>query len=99
MSLWITASGAPTAPPFPTGWSRMIWNEIPPVRAPILLCRVVASYSDVPVCKKINMSHTHTEQDPRHRHTHTTRTTPHTPKRTPPTNTSQRSKVARRRCE
>jgi len=42
--------------------------------------------------KKINRSHTHThtdrEQHPRHRHTrtHTTRTTPQTPKRTPPTN-------------
>jgi len=40
--------------------------------------------------KKINRSQTHThtdrEQYPRHRHTHTTRTTPQTPKRTPPTN-------------
>jgi len=57
-------------------------------------------------CKKINKSHTHThththtdrEHHPRHRHTHTARTTPHTPKRTPPTNTEQRSKVARREC-
>jgi len=47
-------------------------------------------------------THTHTdrEQHPRHRHTHThmTRTTFQIPKRTPLTNTLQRSKVARRRC-
>ena len=40
--------------------------------------------------KNINRSHTHAhtdrEQHPRHTHTHTTRTTPQTPKRTPPTN-------------
>ena len=48
-------------------------------------------------CKKINRSHTHThththtdgERHLRHRHTHTTRTTPQTPKRTPPTNTCE----------
>ena len=40
-------------------------------------------------CIQINRSHTQTEreQHPRYRHTHTTRTTPQTPKRTPPTNT------------
>ena len=49
--------------------------------------------------KKRSTGHTHTythtdrEQHPRHQHTHTTRTTPQTPKRTPPPNTSQRSKV------
>jgi len=54
-------------------------------------------------CKQINRSHTHThtdrEQRPRHRHTHThdKNNTPN-PKRTPPTNTLHRSKVARRRC-
>jgi len=51
--------------------------------------------------KDQQVTHTHTHRQrttPRHRHTHTTRTTPQTPKRTPPTNTSQRSKVARRRC-
>ena len=47
-------------------------------------------------------THTHTERErttpPTPTHTHTTRTTPQPPKRTPPTNTKQRSKVARRRC-
>jgi len=44
--------------------------------------------------------HTHTQNKTHDTdtHTHTTRTTSQTPKRTPPTNTSQRSKVARRRC-
>ena len=56
-------------------------------------------------CKKINRSHTHrqrtTENTPdTDTHTHTTRTSPQPqpPTRTPPTNTEQRSKVARRRC-
>jgi len=49
---------------------------------------------------KRSTGHTHTPTENNtpnttHTHTHTTRTTPHTPKRTPPTNTQQRSKVAR----
>ena len=56
--------------------------------------------------QNINRSHTHTHtHTPTENntpdtdtHTHMTRTTPQTPKQTPPTNTLQRSKVARRLC-
>ena len=61
-----------------------------------------SSSNDSSTCKKINRSHTHIHRQrtppPTPTHTHTTRTTPQIPKRTPPTNTEQRSKVARRRC-
>jgi len=48
--------------------------------------------------KEINKSHAHDSRThaSRTNHTHTTRTTPQTPKRAPPTNTQQRSKVARK---
>ena len=50
-----------------------------------------AVMSSVARCKNINRSHTHTPTENNtpdtDTHTHTTRTTPQTPKRTPPTNT------------